>query len=127
MIVPDKAIKIFERSKFDSEAFMKEPIAYFGAVVQYPKQAAIIKDWFDVKPKVCVISGWKRVAKTALGAYIGSCWLTGKLDKHWPGSILMGIPTTYEFGTRANGERQSKSFPIHSRPKFVGGWNPHQD
>lgn len=59
--------------------------------VKYTKQAMIIRHWLDVQPKVCVISGWRRTGKTNIGAYLGICWLLGKVNPMWPGSRAMGI------------------------------------
>lgn len=81
------------------------PVSFFGHFVKYPKQAHIIKTWLEVLPKICVVTGWKRCAKTAIPAFLGTCWLTGKLDAQWPAAKAMGITKNYIWNRKFNGER----------------------
>lgn len=105
MIVPEAYEKKFSENPNLEAAFKHFPQAYFGYFIRYPKQAEIIRTWLKVRPKICVISGWKRTSKTSVAAYLASCWLTGKLDQGWPGARAMDIQQTYEWNRKFNGER----------------------
>ena len=100
MITPDKYLRHIERYPEIGRAIMDYPIAMFGEVVKYPKQAMIIKKWLEVQPKICVITGWKRTAKTSLGCFISTAWALDGIDPAWPGSRTMGISP--ELVNRAN-------------------------
>lgn len=106
MIIPDHL-----QEKIDSDVNFKAavtqfPQAWFGYFVRYPKQADCIRQWLTVKPKICVISGCKRTAKTSIASYLGSCWMTGLLDPQWPGARAMGLGDRKRIWNRKfNGER----------------------
>ncbi len=72
-------------------------MAYFGAIIKYPKQAEIIRKWFEVQPKVTVITGYRRTGKTQLAVFLGTCWLLGKCNHEWPGCKAMKINTSFEW------------------------------
>lgn len=59
MIVPKEYEKTLVKFPQLVPALFKEPIGFFGHVVKYPKQAHIIKTWLEIRPKVCIISGYK--------------------------------------------------------------------
>lgn len=120
MIASDEFIKELNANPEMGKMFFKFPLAFFGATVfrkifhkpkghkkvaAYKKQADIIKAWFERRPKVCVITGWKRTGKTNIASFIGSAWLEGGIRKEWPGAMLMGIDKSYLFQRRINGER----------------------
>lgn len=105
MIIPNEIEAILERKPNLKALVQAFPQSFFGKFIHYPKQADIIKEWLRVRPKVCFIVGWKRCAKTACASYINTCWITKKLDKEWPGAKAMGIPHTYEWTKKWQGER----------------------
>lgn len=105
MIVPEASLEIFRNNPALAKAADDYPIAFFGWHIKYDKQAHIIKDWLIRRPKVCVITGWKRTAKTSLAAYLGSAWLMGQLNKDWPGAKAMGIEQSQVWSRRFRGER----------------------
>lgn len=105
MIIPNEIEAILERKPNLKALVQAFPMSFFGKFIKYDKQADIIKKWLHVRPKVCVISGWKRTAKTSIAAYLATCWLNKKLDKDWPGAKAMGIENTYEWNKKWQGER----------------------
>lgn len=105
MIIPEHIRPKVEADVTLSAAVKQFPQAWFGYFIRYPRQFEIIRTWLKVRPKICVISGWKRTAKTSIAAYIGSCWLSGKLDHAWPGARAMQIKDDYIWDRKFNGER----------------------
>lgn len=83
----------------------RAPYAFFGWGLNYPKQAETIKQWFKLRPKVAVWTGWKRTAKTFSGAYIVSCWFRNELNKNWPGARAMGIKESVKWPVPPLGDR----------------------
>lgn len=105
MIVPDDFLEWLEKNPAHKKAFNSFPLAYFGRIIPYPKQAALIKEWIKKQPKVWIITGWKRCSKSAIGSFIGSCWLMGYLNRDWPGAVEMGIDNSLQWTKRYNKER----------------------
>lgn len=105
MIIPKHHEEALAKNP-DLSALVKSfPQAFFGYWIKYPKQSEIIRKWLEVRPKICVISGWKRTGKTHIPAYLAACWITGLLDPNWPGAKSMGIKDTYHWKRKFNGER----------------------
>lgn len=105
MIVPPPiAEKLASRPDVASH-YQNFPIAFFGDVVKYPKQAATIRRWLATRPRLAVFTGWKRTCKTSVGVYLTSCWLNGKLDRAWPGARAMDVVSTYSFKRTFNLQR----------------------
>jgi phage terminase large subunit-like protein len=104
LIIPAHAEEEIEANGMKA-LFQHYPHAFFGYFIRYPKQAHIVREWLRVRPKICVISGAKRTAKTSVGAFLGTCWATGKVDPNWWGCKAMGISDTYTWGKRFEGER----------------------
>lgn len=74
------------------QAFLEQyPYAFFGATLKYPRQFEVIRQWVERKPKITVLTGWKRTGKTQVAVYLMSCWFMSQLDKSWPGAKAMGI------------------------------------
>jgi len=105
MVIPEKFEKRLEYDQEMRKDFETIPLAFFGCIVKYPKQAEIIRTWLREQPKICVITGWKRTTKTSIGAYIGSCWGIGRLKKAWPGARAMGIEEDYNWTKTYKSER----------------------
>lgn len=105
MIVPKEYEKTLVKFPQLVPALFKEPIGFFGHVVKYPKQAHIIKTWLEIRPKVCIISGYKRTGKTQVGAFLGASWLLGKCNREWYGMQSMGITKNYLFNRKVCGNR----------------------
>lgn len=74
-----------------AKSVQSSPMAWFGACCTYPKMGRIIKEWTERKPIITVVTGWKRTGKTQIGAYLGSCFLLGEINKTWPGAHEMGL------------------------------------
>lgn len=97
MHVPEKVQEWLRKNPSELKNFQGWPLAYFGNFIKYPKQALIIRTWLEVQPKICLITGYKRCAKTAIGAWIGSSWLVGGINSKWPGSRSMGIEKDFNW------------------------------
>jgi len=117
MLINDTFARRMKGKVISNKAFVQQPIVFFGATVSkwdekekrlvslYTKQAHIIRQWMARIPKITVITGWKRTGKTAIGAYIGACWMTGQCNETWPGAKAMGITQGRKFTRKINGER----------------------
>lgn len=81
------------------------PLIWFGATCVYPKVSKIIRDWVEKRPMVTVITGWKRVGKSAIGSFLGSCFLFGELNHRWPGCKTMGVQHPVKWDKKVSGQR----------------------
>lgn len=105
MIVPPKVAEFFKKNPEVEKDFLDFPLIYYGEIIRYPKQAWIIREWLKKKPKICVITGWKRVSKTSIATYLMSCWAYGYIRARWPGARAMDINSNYLFDRYIHGEK----------------------
>jgi phage terminase large subunit-like protein len=100
MIIPKESLVYLQKMNPGVDILKeihRKPVAWFGATIPYPKQAAILRTWFAKQPKITVITGWRRTSKTAIGAYIGTCYLLGNMNAQWPGARQMGLSQDVQF------------------------------
>lgn len=91
MILSKPKQAIIDADPIKKAFLQKEPYAFFGWGLNYPRQAEVIRKWIEVQPKITVLTGWKRTGKTQVAVYLLTCWLLSRLDKNWIGARTMGV------------------------------------